>query len=72
MDEEASTGKIFVAGRDLQGRPILYMRPQYQNTKNYEEQNRLTVYMLERCVQSMVRMIIRAWKWSEKLFLFWG
>jgi hypothetical protein len=53
MDHEAETGKIFIAGKDLHGRPVLYMRPNFQNTKNYEDQNKLTVYMLERCVQAM-------------------
>eukprot|EP00123_Amoebidium_parasiticum_P008223 comp18657_c0_seq1/m.20299 comp18657_c0_seq1/g.20299 ORF comp18657_c0_seq1/g.20299 comp18657_c0_seq1/m.20299 type:complete len:297 (-) comp18657_c0_seq1:181-1071(-) len=61
---EFETGKILVHGRDKQGRPILWMRPRFQNTKNYAEQTRGTVYMIERCVRSM-----EAHRGVEKLLL---
>lgn len=40
-------------GYDKQGRPVLYMRPRFQNTKDYVNQVRLTVYNLERVMDSM-------------------
>ncbi|KNC83456.1 hypothetical protein SARC_04297 [Sphaeroforma arctica JP610] len=53
LDIEAGTGKVLVHGLDRYKRPVLYLRPRLQNTTNYVEQNRLTVYMLERCIESM-------------------
>eukprot|EP01134_Creolimax_fragrantissima_P006185 CFRG6185T1 len=50
---EAETGKVLVHGLDKNKQPVLYLRPGLQNTENYAEQNRLTVYMLERCIESM-------------------
>ena len=50
---EASTGKLYRHGFDKTGRPVLYMKPRLENTKNWDNQLRHTVYHLERTVESM-------------------
>ncbi|KJE90365.1 hypothetical protein CAOG_01687 [Capsaspora owczarzaki ATCC 30864] len=51
--EEGLTGKTYRHGRDRAGRPIIYMKPRFQNTKNYAEQVRYTVHHLEQAMRSM-------------------
>lgn len=50
---EGETGKTYRNGFDLLGRPIIYMKPRFQNTKNYDKQVRYTVHHLERAMESM-------------------
>ncbi|KAA8492464.1 CRAL-TRIO domain-containing protein [Porphyridium purpureum] len=53
IEKESATGKMYVGEKDKQGRPILYMKPRYQNTKGQVAQIRHLVYTLERCVAEM-------------------
>eukprot|EP01133_Synstelium_polycarpum_P010315 gene10315-12027_t len=53
LAHEASTGKQYVHGKTLDGRPSIYMRPVLENTKNFEKQIQLVVYTLERAVEMM-------------------
>ena len=50
---EAGTGKLVRFGLDRRRRPVLYMRPRLQNTKEYEEQTAFTIYTLERMTHAM-------------------
>lgn len=52
IEAEMVTGKIVLHGLDRLGRPILWMRPRYQNTKDYAGQTRHTVFMIERALRS--------------------
>eukprot|EP00762_Andalucia_godoyi_P008463 ANDGO_05786.mRNA.1 CRAL-TRIO domain-containing protein C23B6.04c len=53
VEEEALTGKVYRNGYDRAGRPIIYMRPGRENTKNYDRQVMHLVYHLESAVRSM-------------------
>ncbi|EMD32668.1 hypothetical protein CERSUDRAFT_87973 [Gelatoporia subvermispora B] len=50
---EAETGKIILTGFDLDGRPILYMRPGRENTETSPRQLRHLVWWLERAKDFM-------------------
>jgi len=50
IEKESATGKMYIHGKDLTGRPIMYMKPRLQNTKDADTQIRHLVYTLERCV----------------------
>ncbi|BEI83712.1 hypothetical protein CcaverHIS002_0403160 [Cutaneotrichosporon cavernicola] len=47
---EAETGKIVISGFDKDGRPIVYMRPRYENTETSPRQIRHLIYVLERAI----------------------
>ncbi|TXT15513.1 hypothetical protein VHUM_00016 [Vanrija humicola] len=53
IEVEQETGKLVISGFDHNGRPLLYMRPGRQNTKETPRQLRYTVYNLERCIDLM-------------------
>jgi len=53
IKKESESGKMYVNGFDKKGRPILYMKPRYQNTKGADDQIRHLVYTLERCASVM-------------------
>ncbi|KAI0028016.1 CRAL/TRIO domain-containing protein [Vararia minispora EC-137] len=50
---EAETGKIILTGFDVDGRPIIYMRPGRENTKTSPRQLRHLVWVLERAKDLM-------------------
>ncbi|KAI0321247.1 CRAL-TRIO domain-containing protein [Amylostereum chailletii] len=50
---EAETGKIILTGFDLDGRPIIYMRPGRENTETSPRQLRHLVWVLERAKDLM-------------------
>ncbi|KAI0299853.1 CRAL-TRIO domain-containing protein [Russula brevipes] len=50
---EAATGKIILTGFDVDGRPIIYMRPGRENTETSPRQLRHLVYILERAKDLM-------------------
>ena len=45
---EFVTGKLYLHGHDRAGRPVMYQRPRFQNTKDYVAQVQQVVYALER------------------------
>ena len=47
---ENETGKQWIVGFDLAGRPCLYLNPQNQNTEKTARQIEHLVFMLERCL----------------------
>ncbi|KAI9504071.1 CRAL-TRIO domain-containing protein [Coemansia spiralis] len=53
MKTEAATGKQYVNGYDKGGRPIAYMFPHRQNTKDAERNLRWVVYTMEQAIRSM-------------------
>ncbi|KAL1413780.1 hypothetical protein Q8F55_001562 [Vanrija albida] len=53
VEVEQETGKLVISGFDRDGRPLMYMRPGRQNTKETPRQLRYTVYNLERCIDLM-------------------
>eukprot|EP00048_Salpingoeca_helianthica_P017157 m.235857 g.235857 ORF g.235857 m.235857 type:complete len:297 (-) comp20310_c0_seq1:27-917(-) len=53
IDGESKTGKVYLHGFDKHKRPVMYQRPRRQNTKDYKNQVRQLVYMLEREIASM-------------------
>ncbi|TPX47375.1 hypothetical protein SeMB42_g00040 [Synchytrium endobioticum] len=50
---ESLTGKIYVNGFDIIGRPILYLCPKRENTKDYDQQLKHTVFVLETAIKMM-------------------
>ncbi|WWD20434.1 hypothetical protein CI109_104910 [Kwoniella shandongensis] len=50
---EAETGKIILNGFDLDGRPVLYLRPGRENTEVSPRQIRHLIYHLERALDFM-------------------
>jgi len=63
--EEGVTGKNYVStSRDKLGRPILYMKPRFENTKNYKLQLRLLIYHMDRtCAHMDESNGISQWVW---------
>jgi hypothetical protein len=53
IEQENATGKLYVRGFDLAGRPIIYMKPVNENTRSHEGQIRHLVYNMERAVAAM-------------------
>ncbi|GAM28852.1 hypothetical protein SAMD00019534_120280, partial [Acytostelium subglobosum LB1] len=53
LSYEASTGKQYCYGKTKDGKPVIYMRPVRENTKNYERQIQLLVYTLERAIEQI-------------------
>ncbi|TPX38310.1 hypothetical protein SmJEL517_g00131 [Synchytrium microbalum] len=51
--EESLTGKIYVNGFDQIGRPILYLCPKRENTKNHDQQLKHTVFVMETAIKMM-------------------
>ncbi|CAM9969298.1 unnamed protein product [Scytosiphon promiscuus] len=48
MRKENATGKMYLSGRDKQGRPLLVMRPRCENTVDHNGNIKHLVYQLER------------------------
>ncbi|EME28247.1 SEC14 cytosolic factor family protein / phosphoglyceride transfer family protein isoform 1 [Galdieria sulphuraria] len=63
VKEEGSSQKLYVGGKDKYGRPIIYMKPKYQNTKESIHQLQHLVYTLEKAIRRMQNGV-------EKLILF--
>ncbi|KAF8336292.1 CRAL/TRIO domain-containing protein [Cantharellus anzutake] len=53
VKEEALTGKIILNGFDNEGRPIMYLRPGMENTKESPRQIRHLVFHIERAIDLM-------------------
>ncbi|KAJ2515359.1 hypothetical protein GGI11_003787 [Coemansia sp. RSA 2049] len=53
MQAEAATGKQYVNGYDRGGRPVIYMYPHRQNTKEAKENLKWVVYTMEQAIRSM-------------------
>eukprot|EP00871_Galdieria_phlegrea_P000640 jgi/Galph1/1577/GphlegSOOS_G259.1 len=51
--EEGASGKLYVGGNDQYGRPVIYMKPRFQNTKENQYQLQHLVYTLERAIRQM-------------------
>lgn len=49
----AETGKVFINGKDKLGRPLVFLIPRHENSKDYVNNVRLVVYVLERAIQQM-------------------
>jgi hypothetical protein len=47
---ENSSGKIYVRGKDKEGRALMYMKPRLENTKNHEDNLCHVVFSLEKAV----------------------
>lgn len=54
ISTENSTGKMYVRGKDKEGRPLIIMRPKYENTNDHDGNMKHLVYNLERAVACMV------------------
>jgi hypothetical protein len=50
MKVENETGKAYVRGKDKQNRPIVWMKPKFENTYNHDGNIKHLVYNLERAV----------------------
>lgn len=50
LRHETGTGKIYVRGYDHEGRALMYMRPQRENTHHHENNMKNLVYNLERAI----------------------
>lgn len=50
---ENATGKMYVRGFDLEGNPLIYMKPVNENTKNHDGNIKHLVYTMERAVACM-------------------
>jgi hypothetical protein len=53
VEPEAVTGKEIISGFDKVGRPIFYLIPKRENTKEYERQIKYVVYNLEKAIKLM-------------------
>lgn len=51
--EEATTGKEFLKGFDKEGRPILYLVPARENSKDYDRMLKFVVFNLEKAIKLM-------------------
>lgn len=47
------SGKLFINGKDKEGRPLVFMIPRNENSKDYENNVKYLVYILERAVDQM-------------------
>eukprot|EP00188_Purpureofilum_apyrenoidigerum_P000497 Plantae.Rhodophyta-Purpureofilum_apyrenoidigerum.ctg12151.p1 GENE.Plantae.Rhodophyta-Purpureofilum_apyrenoidigerum.ctg12151~~Plantae.Rhodophyta-Purpureofilum_apyrenoidigerum.ctg12151.p1 ORF type:complete len:296 (-),score=69.50 Plantae.Rhodophyta-Purpureofilum_apyrenoidigerum.ctg12151:266-1153(-) len=54
VKSESTTGKMYAGGHDKSGRPILYMKPRNQNTKDTTANIQHLVYSLERTCANAV------------------
>jgi hypothetical protein len=52
LEKETSTGKMYCRGYDRDGHPLLYMKPRYENTNEYDGNLKNLVYNLERCIKA--------------------
>ncbi|KAG9237720.1 putative CRAL-TRIO domain-containing protein C23B6.04c [Amylocarpus encephaloides] len=52
-EDESETGKQFILGYDIAGRPCHYLNPGRQNTEPSPRQNQHLVFMLERSIEMM-------------------
>jgi len=50
MQKENLTGKAYVRGKDKQNRPIIWMKPKFENTYDHDGNIKHLVYNLERAV----------------------
>mmetsp|Transcript_6307 Transcript_6307/g.11240 ORF Transcript_6307/g.11240 Transcript_6307/m.11240 type:complete len:281 (-) Transcript_6307:1832-2674(-) len=53
IEQESESGKLYMNGLDKLGRPLLYMKPKLQNSKQSDSQIQHLVYTLERCIAAM-------------------
>uniref|UniRef100_A0A7S1TDE7 CRAL-TRIO domain-containing protein n=1 Tax=Compsopogon caeruleus TaxID=31354 RepID=A0A7S1TDE7_9RHOD len=53
LRKEGEAPKTYVNGKDMEGRPIMYMKPRFQNTEESEFQMHHLVYNLERAISEM-------------------
>jgi hypothetical protein len=53
LEHEASTGKLYRRGFDKFGRPVIYMLPAHNTSKDYVSGVKLLVYLIERAIESM-------------------
>jgi hypothetical protein len=53
LEQEASTGKLYRRSFDKMGRPVIYMIPMLNTSKDYDSGVRLLVYLIERAIESM-------------------
>ena len=53
IKEEAVTGKEFLKGFDKEGRPILYLVPARENSKDYDRMLKFVVFNLEKGIKLM-------------------
>ncbi|KAJ2083244.1 hypothetical protein H4R24_000981 [Coemansia sp. RSA 988] len=60
MREEGATGKLYVNGFDIGGRPVIYMYSHRENTKSAEGQLRWVVFTMEQAIRSMVEGVTKA------------
>ncbi|KAJ2809016.1 hypothetical protein H4R20_000439 [Coemansia guatemalensis] len=60
MREEGATGKQYVNGFDVGGRPVIYMYSHRENTKNAEGQLRWVVFTMEQAIRSMPEGVTKA------------
>lgn len=38
QNTESATGKQYIHGEDRDGHPVIYQKPRYENTKDYDQQ----------------------------------
>jgi hypothetical protein len=50
MQKENETGKAYVRGKDKQNRPIVWMKPKFENTYDHDGNIKHLVYNLERAI----------------------
>ncbi|KAI8873234.1 CRAL/TRIO domain-containing protein, partial [Ramicandelaber brevisporus] len=53
VEKECLTGKIYLNGFDMAGRPIVYMKPVRENSNSQEGNVRNVVYQLEQAIRVM-------------------
>ena len=53
IEIEARSGKQVLSGFDKGGRPLMYLIPQRENTRDYDNQLKYTVYGLEKAIERM-------------------
>lgn len=53
LKEQATSGKCYVHGHDEEGRPFIVMTPRRENSDNWEQNIKWTMYVVERAIRQM-------------------
>ncbi|PVU84771.1 hypothetical protein BB559_007423 [Furculomyces boomerangus] len=59
VEHESLTGKTYLNGFDLNGRPVLFLKPHLENTKDPKSQIKSIVFYIEKAIKSMPKGVTK-------------